>query len=218
MKTLTERLNACYSGAVYDVMRARGHENIVLPSDILGLDLETRLAGPVFTLRGVTIDVSRGDIETDYLLPWVQFLSTAPAGHVVICQSNSDSLALMGELSAETLKYRGVLGYIVDAGSRDNAFIRKIGFPVFCRFRTPRDIVGKWVPDATQEPITIGDVLIQPGDYVLADIDGIVMIPTEIAEEVICEVEEVMQAEDKVRSAILTGTDPVDAYLEYGKF
>lgn len=215
---LTDRLNKCYSGAIYDVMRAMGRPNCVLPHQIQGLDLETRCCGPVFTLRGVAFDPERENETTDYLLPWVQFLSEAPGGHVVVCQPNSDTLALMGELSAETLKHRNVRGYIVDGGSRDNSFIRKIGFPVFCKFRTPRDIVGKWVPDATGEPITIGDILIRNGDYVLADMDGVVIIPAEIAEAVVSEVEKVIAAEDKVRAAILSGTDPVEAYLEHGKF
>jgi regulator of RNase E activity RraA len=199
-------------------MRARGRPDCVLPHDITGLDLETKVAGPVFTLRGIAFDTNRENEDTDYLLPWVQFLSDAPSGHVIICQPNSDTLALMGELSAETLKHRGVLGYIVDGGSRDNGFIRKIGFPLFCRFRTPKDIVAKWVPDATGDPITIGEVLIRSGDYVLGDIDGIVILPREIVKEVIDEVEDVMQQEDKVRNAILSGVDPVDAYLKYGKF
>ncbi|MCJ8323349.1 MAG: RraA family protein [Hyphomicrobiales bacterium] len=218
MANLTQRLEKCYSGAIYDVMRARGLENCVLPHDIMGLDLDTKCCGPIFTLRGVAFDTNRVNEETDYLLPWVQFLSDAPADHVVICQPNSDTLALMGELSAETLKYKGVRGYIVDGGSRDNGFIRKIGFPLFGRFRTPRDIVSKWIPDATGVNITIGDVLIRTGDYVLADIDGVVIIPVEIVEEVVTEVEEVISAEDKVRAAILSGTDPVEAYLEHGKF
>jgi len=218
MASLTDRLETCYSGAIYDVMRAMGRAGCVLPHEIMGLDPETRCCGPVFTLRGVAFDTERANEETDFLMPWVRFLSQAPAGHVVICQPNSPSLALMGELSAETLKYRGIRGYIVDGGSRDNSFIRKIGFPVFCKFRTPRDIVAKWVPDATGEPISIGDVLIRTGDYVLADFDGVVIIPAEIAAEVIAEVENVMAAEDKVRSAILDGVDPVEAYLAYGKF
>ena len=218
MANLTQRLEKCYSGAIYDVMRARGLENCVLPHDIMGLELDTKCCGPIFTLRGVAFDTNRVNEETDYLLPWVQFLSDAPADHVVICQPNSDTLALMGELSAETLKYKGVRGYIVDGGSRDNGFIRKIGFPLFGRFRTPRDIVSKWIPDATGVNITIGDVLIRTGDYVLADIDGVVIIPVEIVEEVVTEVEEVISAEDKVRAAILSGTDPVEAYLEHGKF
>ncbi len=217
MTEVTERLDRCYTGAVYDVMRSRGLENCLLPHSIVGLDLETRVAGPVFTLQGTPVE-ARSDDETDYLLPWVKFLSAAPADHVIVCQPNSDALALIGELSAETLKHRGIRGYIVDGGTRDNGFIRNIGFPVFCRFRTPRDIVGKWAPQATGQPITIGDVLIRCGDFVLADIDGVVVIPAEVAEAVVIEVEEVIQQEDKVRNAVLSNIDPVDAYLKYGKF
>jgi len=218
MASLTERLGNCYTGAVYDVMRAMGRHMCILPHEIAGLDSEIRCYGPVYTMRGVAFDTERANEDTDFLLPWVQFLSDAPADHVVICQPNSTSLAIMGELSAETLKRKGVRGFIVDGGSRDNSFIRKINFPVFCKFRTPRDIVSKWVPDATGMPITIGDVLIRSGDYVLADFDGVVIIPQEIAEDVISEVEKVMSVENKVRSAILDGVDPVEAYLTYGKF
>lgn len=56
MDNLTQRLDRCYSGAVYDVMRARGQENCVLPTDICGLGPEVRVAGPIFTLRGVAFD------------------------------------------------------------------------------------------------------------------------------------------------------------------
>jgi regulator of RNase E activity RraA len=199
--TLTECLNRCYSGAIYDVMRARGLPDCILPRDIRAIDPDTRVAGPVFTMRGIDVDPAE---DRDNLLDWVEFLGEAPPGHVVICQPQNDRLALMGELSAETLQYRGVLGYIVDGGTRDNGFIRRMGFPVFARFQTPRDIVGRWRPEALDVPISIGGVLIRPGDYVLADIDGCVIIPAGIAEEVVGAVEAVMATEDKVRAAILS--------------
>ncbi len=213
--TLTERLSRCYTGAIYDVMRARGLPNCILPRDIRALDPDTRLAGPVFTMRGIDVDPAE---DRDPLLDWVDFLGAAPSGHVVICQPQNDTLALMGELSAETLQYRGVLGYVVDGGSRDNGFVRRIGFPVFARFQTPRDIVGRWRPEALDVPVTIGGVLIRPGDYLLADIDGCVIIPGEIAADVVAAVEVVMATEDKVRAAILSGTHPRAAYLAHGKF
>jgi regulator of RNase E activity RraA len=124
----------------------------------------------------------------------------------------------MGELSAETLHAKGVLGYVVDGGCRDLAFIRKLGFPVFHRFATPRDVVATWVPEAFGEPITIGQVRIANGDFILADIDGVVVIPAGIAEQVITRCEEVMQTENQVRKAILEGVDPQEAYLRHGKF
>jgi len=215
MADLTERLSACYTGAVYDVLRERGHGNCVLPRTIRALDPGTRLAGPVFTMRGRPDDTISAH---DSLLAWTEFLSLAPKGHVVACQPQDDIRALMGELSAETLQFRGVLGYIVDGGCRDNDFIRKIGFPVFARFQSPRDIVGAWRPEAYGEPISLGGVTVANGDLILADIDGIVVIPRNIAEEVIDQVETVMQAESLVRKAILEGVSPRQAYLDHGKF
>jgi regulator of RNase E activity RraA len=108
-------------------------------------------AGPVFTVRG------RPDATVpahDTLLRWTEFLARAPRGHVVMMQGEDDQRALMGELSAETLQFRGVRGYIVDGGCRDTAFIRRLGFPVFADKATPRDIVGAWVPVAYDEPIS----------------------------------------------------------------
>jgi 4-hydroxy-4-methyl-2-oxoglutarate aldolase len=124
----------------------------------------------------------------------------------------------MGELSAETLHSRGVRGYVVDGGCRDTDFILRLGFPVFCSFTTPKDIVGRWVPDRFGEPITIGEVTVCSGDFLIADRDGVVIIPGAIADEVVAKTEEVMQTESKVRSAILAGMDPQEAYLTFGKF
>jgi regulator of RNase E activity RraA len=124
----------------------------------------------------------------------------------------------MGELSSETLNLRGVRGYIVDGGCRDSAFILRTGFPVWCRYFTPRDVVGRWVADTIGEPIEIGGVAIRTGDYVLADRDGVVIIPGAMAADVTQKVEQVLSTENKVRTAILQGVDPVEAYLQYGKF
>ena len=139
-------------------------------------------AGPVFTVRGLP-DATVSAHES--LLRWTELLSRAPKGHVVMVQGNDAERALMGELSAETLQFRGVRGYIVDGGCRDTAFIRRLGFPVFCDKATPRDIVGAWVPVAYDEPISYGQVVVRPGDHVLADCDGIVVIPRAIAEGVV---------------------------------
>jgi regulator of RNase E activity RraA len=112
----------------------------------------------------------------------------------------------------------GVRGYVVDGGCRDSAFIEKLGFPVFCRYYTPVDIVGKWQAHAYGERINIGGVSIDKDDFLIADRDGIVIIPKAVVPEVVQKVEEVLQSENQVRSAILKGVDPVEAYLKFGKF
>ncbi len=136
-KQLTARLSKCYSGAVYDTLREHGFENCVLPSDIRPIDDTQILAGPVFTVSG---SAKPGISEGDALLAWTEFLSAASKGQVVICAGQTENIALMGKLSAETLQARGVLGYVSDGGCRDADFIRKIGFQTFHRFYTPRDV------------------------------------------------------------------------------
>lgn len=213
--TLVERLSCCYSGAIHDVLRAMGHERCVLPPTIRPLDPTKRLAGPVWTVSG---HVDRRQSAHDTLLGWTTLLSRALSGHVVVCQPHNQEVALMGELSAETLLNKGVLGYVVDGGCRDTDFILELGFPVFHSFFTPSDIVGRWIPDRFGEPITIGEVTVRSGDYVLGDRDGVVVIPHEVADEAVTRTEAVAQTENDVRKAIRGGMDPVDAYLKYRKF
>jgi regulator of RNase E activity RraA len=212
---LAERLERCYSGAVYDVLRAMGLPEQVLPSTLRPLDPSRKLAGAVFTVRG-RVDPALDPHES--LLKWTGLLSRAPRDRVVVCQPNDSSLAHMGELSAETFVLRGVRGYIVDGGCRDSEFILRTGFRVFCRYLTPRDVVGRWAADGFGEPIEIGGVAIRTGDWVLADRDGIVVIPAAAAEEAVARTEAVLRTENLVRKAILQGVDPQEAYLKFGKF
>ena len=212
---LTARLGQLYTGAVHDVLRTMGIDNCVLPPEIRPLDPTIKVAGPAWTVSG-RIDRTKSRHET--LLGWTTVLSKAPAGHVVVCQPNHHEVAMMGELSSETLKNKGVLGYVVDGGCRDTDFILAQKFPVFHSFFTPSDIVARWIPDHYAEPVTIGSVTICTGDYVLGDRDGLVVIPRAMIEETIAKTEEVALTESKVRDAIRGGMDPVEAYLKYGKF
>lgn len=212
---LADRLQSCYSGAVYDAMRDLGLPSSVLPSAIRPLDPGQVLAGPVWTCEGRP-DPRAGDKAS--LLGWTRLLSAAPAGSVVVCQPNDSTIAHMGELSADALRIRGALGYLVDGGCRDSSFIIGRGFPVFCRYRTPADVVGRWMVESLGEPISIGGVDINVGDYLLADIDGAVVIPAAAVHDVVEAAERLMSTESELRTAILAGMDPSEAYLRFGVF
>jgi 4-hydroxy-4-methyl-2-oxoglutarate aldolase len=215
MPTLTERLSNCYSGAVHDVLRMMGVDDTVLPPDIKAIAPGTRLAGPVWTVAG---HLDRTKTRDQCLLGWCTLLARAPPGHVAVCQPNNREVALMGELSAQTLAARGVLGYVVDGGSRDTDLVLAQGFPVFCAFLTPADIVERWIPDRFGEPVTIGAVTIRTGDYLLGDRDGVVIVPHDLAEEVVKRTEDVVATESEMRKALIGGMDPVAAYQKFGKF
>ena len=215
MASLTERLENCYTGAVHDVLRTMRHDNFVLPPAMKAIAPGTKIAGPAWTVSG---HLDRTKTRHETLLGWCTLLSKAPSGHVVVCQPNNHEVALMGELSAQTLQARGVRGYVVDGGSRDTDLVLEQSFPVFCSFLTPSDIVERWIPDRFGEPITIGTVTISTGDYVLGDRDGIVIIPRDLAEEVVARSEQVVATESEMRRALIAGMDPIEAYNTYGKF
>ena len=213
--SLTARLARCYTGAVHDVLREMGHENMVLPAAIKPLVPQMRLAGPAWTVAG---HIDRTKSRHDTLLAWCTLLARAPKGHVIVCQPNNHEVALMGELSAQTLQARGVLGFVVDGGSRDTELVVAQGFPVFGAFLTPADIVARWVPNRFGEPVTIGAVTIATGDYLLGDRDGVVVIRRAIAEQAVRKTEEVVATESEMRRALIAGMDPVAAYNKFGKF
>jgi 4-hydroxy-4-methyl-2-oxoglutarate aldolase len=211
---LTQRLSRCYTGIIHDTMRAMGLSDFTLPPDLRPLLPGEKLAGPAFTVEGKT-----GEFDAhETLLGWTGLLSAAKPGHVWVCQPNTQEVALMGELSAETLKNKGVRGCVIDGLSRDTEFMIEMGFQAFFKAYTPRDIVGVWLPKAVDEPVKIGKVWIRPCDYILGDRDGVVRIPVEVIEEVLEKAEIAIGAENKVRSAILSGMDPQAAYLQFGKF
>jgi regulator of RNase E activity RraA len=212
---LIERLAQTYTGVVHDVMRAMGLREFTLPPTIRPLFPDRVLAGVAATVSG-RVDSSADAHQT--LLGWTGLLSRARADTVLICQPNDSTVAHMGELSAETLKLKGVRGYVADGGCRDVNFILELGFPVWCRYFSPRDIVGYWLPEQFDQPITIGEVTIHAADLVLGDRDGMVILPRDRAEEIVAAAEAAIGTENLVRKAILEGVDPQEAYLRYGKF
>ena len=215
IKQLDERLMACYASAVHDVLRGLGIDNCVLPPKIMALSPGQKLAGEIYTISG---HIDRTLSRHDSLLAWTQVLSKVPGGKVLVCQPNTKEIALMGELSARALMVKDTKGYVVDGRCRDVDFILDLDFPVFCDLNTPADIVERWTYDRLGDPISIGTVTICSGDWLIADRDGVVVIPGDITEQVVGETEKVMSTESEMRDAILAGMDPEQAYLKYGKF
>lgn len=213
--TIADRLNACHSSVVHDVMKDMGLALRVLPRTIGGLEPTMKAAGPVFTIRG------RPDPTMDKhtsLYEWAGLLSRAPAGHVVVCQPQDDTRALFGGLSAEALKRKGVRGYIVDGGCRDIQAVADQGFPVFARYATPIDIVCAWRAEAFEQPVAMGGQQVLPDDYILADRDGIILVGAAEVEAVVAAAERKMATEGDMVRAIRAGEDPLAAYLRYRVF
>jgi regulator of RNase E activity RraA len=213
-----ERFSAIYTAALADILDARGLHDQTLPPSIRALAPGTTTAGQAYTVLGGPARNADDGAYDRAIRKVLAMLGDVPAGHVVVYACNQDVSAHLGELSVTSLKARGVAGCVLDGGCRDIRFILDEGFPVFCRFVTPEDSTWRWELEATQVPITIGHVRIEPGDWVVGDADGVVVVPAPIAEDVLAEAEEKAATESEIRAAVRDGTAPLEAYERYGTF
>ncbi len=212
---MRERFAAIYTAALADILDARGLHDQTLPPSIRALEPGMRLAGPAYTVKGGAAE------RTDYdaaLRKVLAMLGDVGSGQVAVYACEQDVSAHLGELSVTSLKARGVAGCVLDGGSRDVRFIAEEAFPVFCRYVTPEDSTWRWELEATQVPVTIGRVTIEPGDWVVGDEDGVVVVPQGIAESVLTSAEEKAATESEIRAAVRDGMTPLEAYERYGTF
>jgi 4-hydroxy-4-methyl-2-oxoglutarate aldolase len=213
-----ERFESLYTAALADILDARGFHDQTLPPAIRALAPGTRVAGPAYTVQGRPAE-NGGEGDYDRALRKVlAMLGDVPPGHVAVYACEQDVSAHLGELSVTSLKARGVAGCVLDGGCRDVRFILDEGFPVFCRFVTPEDSTWRWELEATQVPITIGRARIEPGDWIVGDEDGVVVVPAAIAPDVLAEAEQKAATESAIRAAVREGVLPLEAYERYGTF
>ena len=210
-----ERFEGIYTAALADILDTRGYRKQTLPPSIRPLERGMKLAGPAFTVQGRPTENASYDTSLRKVL---QMLGDVPAGHVAVYSCAHDVSAHLGELSVTSLAARGVAGCVLDGGCRDVSFIIELGFPVFCAHVTPEDSTFRWELEATQEPISVGQVNIEPGDWVVGDEDGVVVVPRSIAESVLTEAEEKAATESEIRAAVRDGMTPLEAYERYGTF
>jgi 4-hydroxy-4-methyl-2-oxoglutarate aldolase len=182
-----ERFTRIYTAALADVLDEHGFRRQTLPPEITALAPGMRLAGQAFTVEGRPADTQDWDAAVRKTLA---MLGSVPAGHVAVYQCHHDVSAHFGELSATSLLARGVAGCVIDGGCRDVRFILDAGFPVFARFTTPEDSTWRWQVTATQVPVTIGRVQVDPK----------------------------AATESAIRDAVREGMLPLDAYERYGTF
>ncbi len=212
---MRERFGAVPTAALADVMDDLGLREQTLPPSIRALAPGMRLAGQAFTVEGTPSE--HGDWDTA-IRKTLAMLGAVPSGHVAVYQCNHERSAHFGELSATSLAARGVAGCVIDGGCRDVRLIEALGFPVFARFATPEDSTWRWEVTATQQPIRIGTVRIAPGDWVVGDEDGVVVVPAADAGDVLTAAEGKVGTENLVRDAVRAGMTPLEAFERYGTF
>ena len=212
---MRERFAAIYTAALADILDAHGYRDQTLPPSIRPLEPGMRLAGQAYTVKGKATQTPDYDVALRKVLT---MLGDVPAEHVAVYACEHDVSAHLGELSVTSLKARGVVGCVLDGGCRDVRFILDEGFPVFSRYVTPEDSTWRWALEATQVPVTIGRVTIEPGDWIVADDDGVVVVPQAVAVTVLAEAEEKAATESEIRAAVRNGMPPLEAYDRFGTF
>jgi len=210
-----ERFEAIYTAALADILDARGFRSQTLPPSIRPLRPGMRLAGRAFTVQGRPSETADYDTALRKVL---RMLGEVPAGHVAVYACEQDVAAHLGELSVTSLSARGVAGCVLHGGCRDVRFILELGFPVFCSHVTPEDSTWRWELEATRVPVTIGQVRVEPGDWVVGDDDGVVVVPRAIAESVLEEAEQKAATESEIRAAVRDCMPPLEAYERFGTF
>jgi 4-hydroxy-4-methyl-2-oxoglutarate aldolase len=215
VEEMCERFERIYTGAISDILDEMGYRNQVLPTSLKGLRSDTSLVGRALPVVG---EVYASTDSDEIFIPILEMLGDVKKRDVIITQANDVVSAHLGELSATTAKVRGGAGAVIYGGVRDIDYILQLDFPVFCCYTTPADVLGRWRLIQYNVPIQIENTQINPGDYLVGDKDGVLVIPVEIAEEVLVKAEEVVSTENHVRKAVIEGTHPVDAYKKYGRF
>ena len=188
MPTIIERLGALPAAAVSDVQRNL-QATYVMDARIHNMVPGSRVVGIAFTAlarAGSIITVHKALLE-------------APPGSVIVVgggetlqQTNG---ALFGKLMATQAKLRGILGIVADGAVRDIADLRDLRFPTFARCATPHVGMNRTVGE-TQVPVPCGGLIVNPGDYVLGDEDGVVVLPADMAEQVVSDAEERLRKEE----------------------
>lgn len=212
---LQSRYVKLYTGVVGDVLDMMGYWHQMLPGEIQALTLGTRLFGEAFTVEGrAAADNTENDIPLR-----VKLLGQITANSVVVLTSQGDrQSAHWGEITSLAARNNGCLGAVVDGGTRDVQQLLAYNFPVFTRFRSSKGSTGRWSVTHWQVPIRIEDVAVNPGDYILGDDDGVMVIPRAIAAEVLYKAEAKVIKEASMREALARGETIHAIHEKYGHF
>ena len=142
--------------------------------------------------------------------------SCQPDDILIAAAGGSERSGIWGELLSTAARNSGCVGVIVHGAIRDIAKMREMAFPVFATARNPYDSQNRQRVVDIDVPVEIDGVRFSPGDIVMADEDGIVVIPKAIEEEVIKAALAKVSAENITRDEIKNGMKATEAYLKYG--
>lgn len=214
-RDLCERYEELYTGVVADVLDDYGFEDQTLDHRIKPLTRDMCAAGIAYPAVG---RANRSVDPDRQVRRFLEMVDGAPEDSMLVLNTNDTTAAHIGELTTTALDNNGCRGAVIEGGLRDTEFITEQGYPVFVSHRTPLDSILRWELVDWDTTAVVGGVSVSPGDVVVADVDGVVVVPEAVAGEVLEDAETEKTTEDELRAAIDGGMSAVDAYDEYGTF
>ena len=212
-----EKLRAeLYTAVLSDTLDSLGHTRQAMKPFVRPLDERSVLFGRARTGLFMPIyHVPEGENFYEIEIRLVDDLKVNEVA-VFACNGPTDRIAPWGELLSTAASYRGAVGCVTDGLVRDVRQIRAMGFPVFHGGIGPLDSQGRGRMVAMDVPIECGGVAVRSGDLVFGDVDGIVVIPSEIEEAVLEAALEKVKGENRTRDELARGLKLADVYEKYG--
>ena len=201
------------TAVVSDVLDQLGHRDHVLDPAIRPLGDAAVIAGWANPFLVAEVDEIPADPYTGEIAAMDEI---APGDVVLIAAGGSARAACWGELFSAAARARGARGTLIDGYCRDAQMIAALGYPVWCRGLLPLDVKGRLAVTGWRRPAVVGGLAVRPGDLVVADADGVVVVPAGLAAEAAGRALEKVSKENGVRDALAEGSTLRSAYDRFG--
>jgi 4-hydroxy-4-methyl-2-oxoglutarate aldolase len=211
--SLVGRLGRLHVAVISDCLDAVDVRRNTMHRRIRPLAEDHRLAGYAVTVQLEQVDAPPAD-PADYYKGEIAVVEALQPGDVMVVSTCEGSY--WGELLATACRARGANGLVADAWTRDTRALLKMGFPAFVAGIDPTDSLGRTDVPEWNVPISCGEVAVNPRDLVIADNDGVAVIPGELADEVIERAEAKVGAETTMRADLAAGTPLGQAFRTHG--
>lgn len=202
------------SAMVSDCLDALGIRNSVMDANIKPIRPNMRAVGLAATMS--YLPDSQYDLKDPYAVA-IDFLDTLQAGEIVIVATQRESLsAFWGELFSAASRGRGATGVVSEGPLRDVEAIAGLEFPAFGVLARPYDYKGRMRIQSTRQSVICGGVEVNPGDAVIADADGVAVVPAKYIDEVFAAANAKAQTERTVLKDLLAGKSVREVWDAYG--
>ena len=208
-------LRRCSVATLFKQLLKRGLRNTVIQGVRMLAQGPELMVGEAYTLRYIPAreDLDHLGVFADPNHPQRKAIETVPPGHVLVCDCRGDARAASaGSILMTRLKMRGAAGFVSDGGLRDSPEIAQLGFPVYFGGPAPQLNLARHHAVDANVPIACGGVAVFPGDILVGDGEGVIVVPRHLAAEVARDAAEQEALEEFVIDEVRNGASIVGTY------